>query len=217
MSRYDGKYFNDILEQTIGVIINPAVFFRSMSKTGGYADPVIFLILMGVVAALIRIVLSFIGLGNIGMMATAGITAIIVLPIFLVIGGFISAAFAHLFWRALGSDEDYETAFRCMAYITAIAPVTALFLTVPYIGGILTTVWGMFLMIIASVETYHIARKKAQTWFGITGVILILFGLSSEYAARNALAQFEGFEDKSSEEMGRAMGEFLKEMKRGSE
>ncbi len=215
---------NSLLDRAKKVVTDPAGFFSTMSKTGGFTDPIIFLAVMGVASALVQIILGFIGMGGIGMMAVTGLIAIVIVPVFVVIGGFISAFFIYLFWRMMGSEENYETSFRCVAYIAAIAPITAVFRAVPYLGGVASTVWGMLLLIIASVAVHGIARQKAQLWFGISAAILILFGLSGEYAARNVMTEFEGFQqqygedlqNKSPEEMGRVMGEFMKGLEAGS-
>lgn len=207
-------------DQAIGVITAPRGFFRSMPREGGYLDPIIFLLVMGLATALIQIILGFIGFGQAGMMgmAAAGMLAIIMLPLFLVIGGFITAAIGYVVWRFLGSSQSFETAFRCVAYMSAISPITALLSAIPYFGTIAHVAWGMFLVVVASVEVHAIRERTAQIVFGIIGAILLIISVSNEYAARNFQAQFdrmssqlgENMNDKSPEEMGQAVGEFLK-------
>ncbi len=213
-------------EQAMAVITSPAAFFRAMPRSGGYADPIVFLVVMGVAAGLIQIVLGFIGLGQASMtaMAATGLLAIIMLPVFLIIGCFIAAAIGFVVWRFMGSEQPFETAFRCVAYSTAIAPLTALAGAVPYLGTLVHVAWAMWLVICASVEVHGIRFQTARLVFGIIGVVMALVGISNEYAARNLQAHFEelsrqfgqDMQNKSPEEMGRAVGEFLKGLEQGS-
>ena len=93
-------------------------------ESGGLLEPLVFMIVLSVVAGILSAVLSVVGLGAVGVMA-GGLIAIIMVPIFVVIFGFIAAAIAYGIWKLLGSAEDFETAFRCVAYTAAIAPVTS--------------------------------------------------------------------------------------------
>jgi len=220
MSDSSGINIAGMPDQAIGVITAPRAFFRGMARTGGYIDPIVFLVVMGLAAALIQIVLGFMGLGQAGItaMAATGFVAIIMLPIFLVIGGFIGAAISFVIWRFMGSQQGYETAFRCVAYMSAILPITALLSAIPYLGGIIHVVWAFYLVIIASVEVHGIRERTAQIVFGIIGLIVLVMSVSNEYAARNFAERFdqmsrgfgENIENKSPEEVGQAVGEFLK-------
>ena len=220
MNETKGIDVSGMPDQAIGVITAPRAFFRTMTRTGGYLDPIVFLLVMGLAAALIQIILGFVGLGQAGMMgmAAAGLLAIVMLPLFLVIGGFIAAAIGYVVWRFLGSDQPFETSFRCVAYMSAIAPITALISAIPYLGTIAHVAWGMFLVVVASVEVHGIRERTAQIVFGIIGAILLLISVSNEYAARNFQEHMERMSsqlsenmgEKTPEEMGQAVGEFLK-------
>ncbi|GJL83732.1 MAG: hypothetical protein DHS20C01_33660 [marine bacterium B5-7] len=215
-----GIDFSKMPDQAIGVITTPATFFRTMPRDGGFIDPMVFAIAMSLAAALIQIVLGLIGLGQAGMttMAATGFFAIIMVPIFVLVGSFIGAAIAYVIWRFLGSDQNYETAFRCVAYMTAIMPLTALISAIPYLGTLIHVAWVFWLMIIASTEVHGIRYKTAQLVFGIIGAIIAIISISNEYATRHFRENFEQFskqfgqdmENKSPEELGQAVGEFLK-------
>ena len=161
-------------EQAIEVITSPAAFFRSMPRSGGYTDPIVFLVVMGVAAGLIQIVLGLIGLGAAGVtaMAASGLLAIIVLPVFLIVGCFVAAAIGFVIWRFLGSEQSFETAFRCVAYSTAIAPLTALAGAIPYLGTVIHVAWAMWLAICASVEVHGIRFHTARLGCGVIGAVL---------------------------------------------
>lgn len=204
-----------VIAQAKAVITDPQGYFQTMPKTGGYANPVIFVAVMGALTGLVTAVLSIFDSAA-GMLA-AGLGAIILMPIFAVIGSFIGAAILFVIWKLMGSGENYETAYRCQSSATAIYPVVALVAIIPYVGNIIMISWGAFLMIEASVWVHGRKRSVAQIVFGILAILMILSNVASERAARQMEArmeetgrQFDGIEDMSAEEAGRKMGEFFK-------
>lgn len=206
---------NQVIAQAREVLTNPAAFYRDMPRAGGFAHPVIFVAVMAVATGVITAVWSLFGTGA-GFLA-AGIGAIIIYPIFAVIGAFIAAAILFVIWKLMGSEQDYETAFRCWSAATAVYPVGALLAILPYIGIIVSIVWGTYLMIEASVAVHGRPRRTATLVFGILGALMVVSNVSSEYASRQMSermeelsGQFGDTEDMSPEEAGRKMGEFLK-------
>lgn len=214
---------NTIIEDALKVIINPAEFYQKMPKSGGYADPVIFVLLMAVIMGLLFSVFSLFGAGVVGAMA-AGFGAIFIMPVFAILGSFIGAAILFVIWRLMGSDEPYETAYRCVAYASAIYPAMALLGLIPYLGSIISVAWGMYLMIMASIEVQRMNRNTAYIVFGILGALMIVVNLSSEIATRQIASnaeglqkqfevfgkQFEQSDEMTPEEAGEALGKFLK-------
>lgn len=212
-----------VIDDAVRVITQPVDFYRGMGKTGGYAEPVIFVIVMAVALGLLLTVFSLFGGGRLGGMAM-GWAAFIVFPIFAVIGSFIGGAILFVIWKLMGSEEPFETAYRCVAFATAIYPVMGLLSLIPYLGTIVGVVWGMYLMITASVEVHQRQRNNALLVFGILGALLLLFNISGERRARQFDAHFaqleqsaDKLEEKSPEEAGKAVGEFLKGMEKGME
>ncbi len=214
---------NNVLQDAIKVITNPVGFYRNMPKTGGFADPVIFVLVMAVMMGLLIAIFSLFGASVIGAMA-AGFSALIFMPIFALVGSFIGAAILFVIWKLMGSSESYETAYRCVAYAAAIYPIMAVLGLIPYIGTLVGIAWGVYLMIVASIEVHQLNRKTAYTVFGILGALLIVMNLGSEMAARKMTAKVEGLEkqfegitkqleqsaDKTPEQMGKDIGDFIK-------
>ncbi|MFQ5444546.1 MAG: YIP1 family protein [Desulfobacterales bacterium] len=221
---------NSVIEDVKKVLTNPAEFYQSMAKTGGFVDPVIFLVVMAFVSGIIVSILSIMGVGMMGGMPM-GFGALIMMPIFALIGSFIGAAILFVIWKLMGSDESYETAYRCIAYASAIYPIMALLGIVPYIGSLVGVVWGMYLMINASVEVHKLNSKTAYIVFGVLGALLVVFNLSSEIATRKMHSDLEGmrkqFEgvgkqledvgEMTPEEAGKAVGDFLKGFEKATE
>ena len=206
-----------ILEDVVTLLTNPVSFYRRMPKTGGYSDPVIFLLVIAVVTAVMMAVFSLFGLGTIGEAMAVGFGGIIFLPIIALVLSFIGAGLLFLVWKFIGSQESFEVAYRCVAYATALFPISAVVGMIPYLGAIVGIVWWTYLMMVASIEVHQIPPKTAYVVLGIIGFFFVATNLSSEIAARRLAAQLEQFggsvkqlEDMSPEEAGEAVGKFLK-------
>ncbi len=213
---------NTVIETAKTVITNPVGFYRGMAKSGGFAEPIIFLLVMAVASGLVMAVLSLLGLGPSAGLAI-GFAAIIIYPIMALIGSFILAAILFVVWKLMGSPENYETAYRCVAYAAAISPITAVLGLIPYLGILVSVVWGTYLMITASTEVHGRAQQTALIVFGILGGIALLWNLGAEHSARSMRAHFSElekfdmnkFENMKPEEAGKAVGEFLKGLEKG--
>ena len=212
-----------ILDSAKRVITDPAGFYRSMPQDGGFAAPVIFVLVMAVISGLIVAILTLpTGLG--AGAAPIGFMAVVMLPIMALIGSFIGAAIMFVIWKLMGSDRSFETAYRCVAYAAAIMPITTLLALIPYLGSIVKVLWSFFLMYVASIEAHGIKARTAAIVFGVLGALMLLLNLSAERAAMQMAEQMgelgsqmeglggslEGIEEMSPEEAGKAVGEFMK-------
>jgi len=112
--------FEAIKQTALSVVRDPASFFRQMSKTGGFADPIVFAVAIGVVNGLVTAILSLLHL-RLG----PGVSAVVLLPIFAVIGCFIGGGVLFVIWKIMGSQEPYETGVRVVAYTSAIGPAVS--------------------------------------------------------------------------------------------
>ncbi|MGI9257794.1 MAG: YIP1 family protein [Gammaproteobacteria bacterium] len=220
-----GFDFGDLIEDAKRVITDPSGFYRNMPTTGGLQRPLIFIIVMAVALALVSTVLSLFGWGPLGAVAV-GLGSIIGLPIAAIFGSFIGAAILYVIWTLMGSEQGYQTAYRCVAYTGAIFPITGLLGVIPYLGSAIGIAWGMYLLVIASIEVHGRTAKLSYRVFGILGALMILGNITSEYQSRRVAEQFEGLgtsieeqlegmEDMSPEEAGQALGEFLRGLEEG--
>jgi hypothetical protein len=172
-----------ILQTGVNVITSPSVFFRGMPRTGGYLEPFLFMVVMGVITGVIKAVLSILGLH---FSMSSGIALVILLPVVTSLYAFAGALLLYVVWKLMGSHESYETAFRCLAFIAALTPVTALLGILPYIGSLITVILYTSFLVITSAEVHHIPSRKAWIVFGIIGTILFFMHASNEFAARKA-------------------------------
>jgi hypothetical protein len=212
------QLWQKILDTVVAVITKPAEFFRGMPKTGGFGDPLIFMIVMGVVAGLVRAVLGLVHLGAVLSVGMA-LASIVLTPILVAILGFVGAGILFLIWKLMGSQESYETSYRCMAYMSAISPITALLQAVPFVGALAGLAWGLWLVVLASVEVHKIKAQTAWLVWGILTAILALFAVGGQIAARKASRAVQEWqkqyggkpgEEMTPEQAGRAAAAFMK-------
>lgn len=205
----------DIVGTIKGVITAPVEFYRNMPKGGGFGDPLIFALVMGVVSGVIQAVLGLVHLGAV-VSTIAALGAIIMMPIWIVIGSFIGAAIMFVIWKIMGSNESYETAYRCGAFAAAISPITALLGLIPFVGALLGLAWMLYLIVTASVEVHKIPSQKAWMVFGIITAIFALFTVSAQLTARKVQRDFGNWQkqmESSSGEMNEAAKTFSAAMK----
>ena len=215
----EGFDLKEIVETAIKVLTSPQTFFKGMPKEGGYVKPLIFMIVMGVVGGLIQSIFNIIGL-RVATGLAMGVASIILVPIVIAIFGFVGAAILYLIWKLMGSQEEYETAYRCAAYISALTPITCVLGIVPYIGGAVGVALAMYLTIIASIEVHRIPSQKAWLVFGIIGAILILLTITGEISSRRMVREAGKFQkqmEKTTKEMQKQVEGATKEMQRATE
>ena len=193
-----------------------------MPRTGGFVYPLIFMVAMGIISAVVQIPLSFFHLGMAGSFGMA-LVYIILMPIMVLIFGFIGAAILMLIWKVMGSREDYEIAFRCVAFISAISPITGLLNAIPYVGAIIGLAWTTYLLVTASVEVHALAARQSWIVFGIIAVIMAIISISSQHAARKLTSNMQNINQSlgdigqmSPEEVGKKAAEFLKGVQEGA-
>lgn len=184
--------FASMPQTALKVVTRPAAFFREMPKKGGFAEPLVFMAAVAVVSGLLQALLGLLHLN-----AAAGlVSSIVLMPIMTVVFGFIGAAILFVIWKLMGSSQDYETAYRCGAYLSALGPITTVLGAIPYLGSIASLAIMTYYVVTASVEAHMIGSKKAWTVFGAIGAVLVAISVTGQYAAR-----------KLSSEMTRRAGE----------
>ncbi len=217
------KTISTVSETMMQVITNPVGFYQSMPRSGGFVEPLVFAIIMGVIGGVLQAILGVFGIGFAGTILMA-LASIIIGPIMIAIFGFVGAAILFVIWRLLGSQQSYETAYRCGAYATAVTPVTSILNIIPYIGPALGVAWMAYLMIIASIQVHQVKPKIALIVFGILGGLLVVGSIGSQFGAKRMEKQMDKFQSEMGkidemkpEEAGKAIGEFLKGMQDGIE
>lgn len=209
-----------IVSTALKVITNPSGFYREMPKTGGFQHPVIFLVAMMVVSMVIGYIgsLAHIGVSPMGggMMGAGALAGIIIAPIIGLIFSFIAAGILFVIWKIMGSQENYEMAYRCAAYSSGIIPVTSVLGFIPYLGSVAVLLWGFYLLIIASIEVHKIKSSLSWTVWGIIAALFIMLSLSAQYAARKFSGEWME-KAKEAEQAAKKMQESLSKMPQGGQ
>ena len=170
--------FAKMTDDAIKVITDPKVFYASMPQKGGFQTPLIFALIMALAAAAITFVLAVLNMGSMSRLGFGAISAFVVYPIGIVLFTFIAGAIMYVIWRLMGSDKDYETAVRCVAFSTAILPVAAAATVLPIIGNVIQGAWACLLMYMASITVHSRKEETSQIVFGILAVILVIGALN---------------------------------------
>lgn len=210
---------NEIKETAIKVLTSPRAFFKEMPKAGGYVQPLIFMVVMGVIGGLVQSIFSIIGL-KVATGLAMGLASIILVPIIVGIFGFVGAAILYLIWKLMGSQEEYETAYRCTAYISALTPITCILGIIPYIGGAVGIALAIYFTIIATIVVHRIPSQKAWLVFGIIGALLILLTITGEISSRRMAREAGKFQKQMegvSKEVQKATEDATKEMQKNIE
>jgi hypothetical protein len=214
--------FATIPQTAIKVVTSPAEFFRQMPKTGGFLEPLVFMVVMGAVSGVLGGL--FLALSNVlGLPlypgSQMGITAIVLMPIMYAVGsaifGFVTAAILFVIWKLMGSNESYETAYRCIAYLSALSPITTVLGIIPYLGGAIGLLIGTYYLVTASVQAHGIPSQKAWLVFGILAAIFIVLSVSAQITARRFARNMEQAAESwkgASEEMQKAAEEMQQRM-----
>ena len=172
-------FANGLVEAVKAFIKAPAETFAQTHESGDFGSPLLFAVIISTVTAVIgqiwsllfgASILSMLPLppelqegygwmvasGGIGMVAT-----LIMVPIFTVIGMVIWSAILHLMLLLVGGLENssagYEGSLRAASY----AQVASLAQIVPLIGGMITLVWTLFLLVNGITRLHGTSDGKA--------------------------------------------------------
>lgn len=175
--------FASMPTRALQVITAPDAFFRAMPKTGGFVDPLAYLVVIGVIDGVLTWLAALFHPAMPNASAFAFGT-LIIMPIVMLIMGFVFAAIIFVLWKIMGSQENYETAFRTLAYMASISPITTLLGFFPYLG-LIGLLWWFYLLVVASVEVHKIVPRVAWTVFGVLAVLFVIASLGMQQAARH--------------------------------
>jgi Uncharacterized protein conserved in archaea len=176
----------------IKLIVTPAGFFRTMPKTGGLIDPLLYVVMTSLLGVVLSAVESSVshgaGVHDLGMLAIWLVTV----PLIAAILSFFVAAICFAIWTFTGSSESYETSYRCLAYMQILFPITILLSIVPYLG-LLGIAWWLYLMVIATREVHKTPIQPALLVYGIIAALIGLVyysSVSSEMKSKEHLQEF---------------------------
>jgi hypothetical protein len=158
-------------------VTSPAEAFAQTKRSGDYASPLIFAVLVGWIGMAIgqlwgmlfnaSMFSMFPGeMGDqMGAMAATSIGAfigtLILAPIFVAIGLFIWSGLLHLCVMLVGglgeSTSGFEGTFRVVSYVT----VAQFANIIPVVGGLIALVWSIILGVIGLTDLHRTTQGKA--------------------------------------------------------
>jgi hypothetical protein len=219
-TRFD---INTVIEGARRIVIDPGGYFDNMPRSGGYAEPLVFVTVMGLLAGVLGAVLSSFTMSAMGDMRM-GLGSIIVMPIAAIIGSFVFAFIMWVIWKLMGSREDFETAYRIVTATMVILPVSAIVGLVPYFGTVVINAWLIWMMVLGSVLVHRLNKQKSIIVICVLGAIIMLVNLSGEHTQRVMMEryshlskQMKDLENLTPEEVGEITGEFLKGLEKGTQ
>jgi hypothetical protein len=193
-----------IIRTAVKVITSPATFYREMPKSIGFTVPFTFMVMMGLVNGLVTAALGLFGMTSNPIFSTGvtmvslvlypftslsptpilstgmAIASIMFYPLAYAVLGFGGAGLVYAVWKILGSSETFETAYGCIAYLSAFMPITTLLLVIPYWGLIICIALLTYLYVLISREVHVIKAAKAWGVFGLIGIVLFFMGLGAD-------------------------------------
>lgn len=164
-------FFRGIGQTVSSVLFRPSAFYRRMEVRGGYTDPLLFSMIVGMIGLAASYVWQIMLKSTLqsmipGMPASshaamqAGDMVVLAFfsPLFLIAGLFISSGFLHLFLLLVrGARAGYEATFRVVAYASS----ANVLLLIPFCGNIVSGIWIIVLLIIGFREAHEISGGKA--------------------------------------------------------
>lgn len=195
-------------QTAVKVVTAPAEFFKTMPKAGGFIEPLIFAVIMAVIAGIIEVIINILGLSYVRVGFAESLGRIIIVPIAVAIFSFIGAAIIYVLWKLMGSQENYEVSYRCTAYLMALAPIMAIINIIPYAGIIINMAIYVYFLVIASKQVHKIPEQKARMVFGIIGAIFALILITGQYKTRSMAPTAEQYR-RTAEEINR---QYLKQI-----
>jgi len=169
-----------MVESVKSVIAQPVSTFQAMPTEGGFAKPLKFYILLGwLTGAVAMIYQGAASLINPSMMlgeeakylsgpVLAGIFigVVILMPLFLLIGAFVSAGLMHVAMMVVGgAKKPFETTFRALAYASASTSVAQV---IPLCGATLYMVASIIYSVIALKEAH-----QTEIWRPIVAFVIV--------------------------------------------
>lgn len=161
------SYFKGLPALVIKLIVKPGDFFRTMPKDGGFLEPLIFVVLTTLLGVLLNAVELFVSRG-VGLAMVAA--WMIIVPMIAIILSFFFAGILYAVWSFMGSRENYETSYRCLAYMQIFFPILILLSVVPYLA-LFGIGWWLYLMVIAAREVHKVPARPALVVFGAVAAL----------------------------------------------
>lgn len=174
------------------ILLDPATVFRNMQRQGGYSEPLLFMTTIGLIAGVLKVLVTFYFMANGAKIALfSALAALLIMPIIVIALGYLGAFLLALIMHFIGCDDNLELAVRVTSYLSIIAPIAVIVLPIPYFGNLLIFGILAYLLVTAGIEVYQLSGNTAWLVFGISIGALALLSLGSQIVTRNTVAPQE--------------------------
>ena len=162
--------FNAFIETLQMVLSKPTAAFTAMKREGGLGEPLIYAVIGGTFGTIFAVIYNFVlrsfslfadrqaGLGH--LIGGLGWIALLILaPVLVAIGTFISSAIFHLCLMIMGgAKQSFETTFRVICFAGgSINPL----LVIPFCGGLIVGIWKIVLYCIGLARAHETDTGRA--------------------------------------------------------
>lgn len=168
--RQERGLWNAFVETLLMVLGKPWTAFTAMKREGGLGDPLLYTVIGSSFGAIVYVLLVLLmpslmtfgdkhGVARLAGMGVGSVFIIILVPIFVVIGAFISAAILHVCLMIVGgAKQSFETTFRVVCFATgSIDPL----LIIPFCGGFIVGVWKIVLYCLGLARAHETDTGRA--------------------------------------------------------
>jgi hypothetical protein len=169
--RHARGFFNAFFETLMLFLGKPVAAFTAMKREGGFAEPLIYAVVGGSFGTVIYVIYN-IFFRSLGMFAShrndyahhmisggIGILVIILVPLCIVIGAFITSAILHVCLMLLGgAKRPFEASFRVVCFVGgSVNPL----LIVPFCGAFIAVIWKIVLYSIGLAHVHETDTGRA--------------------------------------------------------
>jgi hypothetical protein len=181
--------FPALYQWAVALFKSPRAFFAAMERKGGYMTPCLYLLAWSFVSGVIGFLVGLTRAPLPGAGRAVQAASVVVGPPLVLGFGFAAAAVLFVIWHLMGSKEDYQTAFRCWAFMAPVGVIGAVLGLVPLLP-LAVFFYTFYLVVVASQEVHGLSpRRSWAVWGTLGGVILVA---SVALVAATALIQKRG-------------------------
>ena len=184
----NGFNFTKLIEDSKETLFNPKDYFSKMPASGGFVEPIIKVVLYGVIIGVFAFVWMQLGMKNLpNEILLGGGTGIMVLVgsvVTSLIGLFIGGAIVLVFSMILSGNKDFEVCVRVVASLMIISVVSSAFSFLSGVNyylwlivSIAISLWGLYLFYNALVYALKATEKGSRILIILLAVLLFIYTL----------------------------------------
>lgn len=157
------------------VLTNPSETFARMKREGGAGTPIFYLVLWGTVGSVVGVAYQFLlhvltpslasepaqvaVLQQMGITGTMMIGYMFIMPIFMLLSGYVGAGILHLSLMICGgAKQAFETTLRTYCYAQGSASMLQV---IPGCGALVSGIWALVATCIGISRTHEISTGRA--------------------------------------------------------